>query len=318
MLAACRRAVPTASPRAPRRRAARIRIAGMLKRTSLVVGVRAAGFALVLAASAPALAQAGAPAATMLPGLSALPRAPADTRLPGIDPRECGTSKHAALCAMGRWAQFAKMDVTLKAGAFTGAYTMEKPDNGEVLTTYAERMPGGRRGGEVLLVSDDSFAYRTRETLPSDVDMLDYMLGAPNMMTQLVAVLLDQGVLEGPSDVTQARTLAAGSTTAFLRTETPNTAALYGPPWRVTGTVRPSGDGRLAYSLRLTFRPVDARGKVDTKRTETIDLAGNVSYGARRAAMPDTFDLVGWKLVRQGNDLPAVATLQEARRSVGR
>ncbi len=68
-------------------------------------------------------------------------------------------------------------------------------------------MPGGRRGGEVLLVSDDAFAYRTREKLPSDADLLDYMLGAPNMATQLVAVLLDQGVLEAPSDVTQPRTI---------------------------------------------------------------------------------------------------------------
>ena len=160
-----------------------------------------------------------------------------------------------------------------------------------MLTTYAERMPGGRRGGEVLLVSDDSFAYRTRETLPSDADMLDYMLGAPNMMTQLVAVLLDQGVLEGPSDVTQARTFAAGSTTAFLRTETPNTAALYGPPWRVTGTVRPSGDGRLAYSLRLTFRPVDARGKVDTTRTETSTSRATcrTAHGARRCPTRSTW-----------------------------
>ena len=290
----------------------------MTTRRRLATLLSAACAAAALLAAAPAAAQSGASSATALPGLSALPKAPANTRLPGIDPRECGTSKHAALCAMGRWAKFARMDVKLTAGAFSGAYTMEKPQNGEVLTTYAERMPGGRRGGEVLLVSDDAFAYRTREKLPSDADLLDYMLGAPNMATQLVAVLLDQGVLEAPSDVTQPRTVSAGSATQFLRTETPNTAALYGPPWRVAGTVRPGEDGRLAFALRLTFRPVDVRGKVDATRTETLELAGTVSYGDRRATMSDTFDLVGWKLVRDGNELPAVATLKEARTSVGR
>jgi len=290
----------------------------MTMRRRLATLLSAACAAAALLAGLPAAAQSGASSATALPGLSALPKAPANTRLPGIDPRECGTSKHAALCAMGRWAKFARMDVKLTAGTFSGAYTMEKPQSGEVLTTYAERMPGGRRGGEVLLVSDDAFAYRTREKLPSDADLLDYMLGAPNMATQLVAVLLDQGVLEAPSDVTQPRTVSAGSATQFLRTETPNTAALYGPPWRVAGTVRPGEDGRLAFALRLSFRPVDARGKVDAMRTETLELAGTVSYGDRRATMSDSFDLVGWKLVRDGNELPAVATLKEARTSVGR
>ena len=217
--------------------------------------------AATLLALDPASAQPSPSSATALPGLSALPKAPASTRLPGVDPRECGTSKHAALCAMGRWALFTRMDVTLTAGAFSGVYTMEKPRSGEVLTTYAERMPRGRRGGEVLLVSDVAYAYRTREKLPSDADLLDYMLGAPNMATQLVAVLLDQGVLEAPSDVTRPRTISAASGTQFLRTETPTMAALYGPPWRMTGTVRPGEDGRLAFALRLTFRPVDAAAR---------------------------------------------------------
>ena len=38
------------------------------------------------------------------------------------------------------------------------------------------------------------------------------------MATQLVAVLLDQGVLGGPGDVTKPLAIAAGSTTQFIRT----------------------------------------------------------------------------------------------------
>ncbi len=44
----------------------------------------------------------------------------------------------------------------------------------------------------------------------------------------------------------------------------------------------PGEDDRLAFALRLTFRPVDAAGKADPTRTETVDLAGTVSYAAAR------------------------------------
>ncbi len=280
--------------------------------------VRIAAAAALCACTTLAAAQSGGLPATALPGLAAVPKPPADLRLPGPDPRDCGPSRHSALCAAGRWSQFAHMETTVKAGAFTGTYTMERPANGEVLTTYAERTPGGRRGGEVLLLADDAFAYRTREQLPTDDDILDYMLSAPNMAMQLVAVLLDEGVLGGPADVTGRIAVSAGSDAQYIRTETPTTAALYGPPWRVTGTVRPGDGGRVQFSLRFSFRPVDPSGRLARGRTETIELSGLASFADRRGAMPDSLDLVGWKIVRAGRPLPAASTLAQARSSVGR
>lgn len=289
-----------------------------LARLRLSAAARIVAAAALAALATVAAGQAGGPAATVLPGLAAVPKPPADLRLPGPDPRDCGPSQHAALCAMGRWSQFARMEVTLTAGAFSGTYTMERPVNGETLTTYAERTPRGRRGGEVLLLADDAFAYRTREQLPTDDDILDYMLSAPNMAMQLVAVLLDEGVLGGPADVTGRLAISAGSDTQYIRTESPTSAALYGPPWRVTGSIRPGDGGRLAFALRLTFRPVDRTGRLVSGRTETIDLSGHVSFTDRRPAMPDSLDLVGWKIMRGGAPLPAAATLAQARSSVGR
>ncbi len=264
-------------------------------------------------AAPPAGAQFAGSGATAMPGLSAVPKAPDDLRLPGHDPRQCGTTRWSALCASGRWVQFAKMDLTLKTRGFSGAYSMERPESGEVLTTYLEHTSEGRRGGEVLLISDSAFAFRTREQLPTDDDILDYMLGAPNMAMQLASLLLDQGVLEAPSDVTAPRTITAANAKQFLRTETPTTAALYGPPWRMTGSVRPAADDRLAFTLRFTFHPVAPNGKVDAARTQSIDITGTVAYANRRKAMPDSFDLVGWKLMQAGEPLPAVSTLAEAR-----
>lgn len=218
---------------------------------------------------------------------------------------------------MGRWLHFSRMEVRLTSGPFTGDYTMEKPTNGDAHATYREQAGTKRRGGEIVLVSDEAFAYRTRDPVPTDDDPLDFLLASPNMVTQLAAVLLDQGVLGGPGEVTRPLTVASGSATQFIRTETPNSAALYGPPWRVTGTIKPGERDRLIFSLRLTFHPVDQRGKV-ASRTDTVDVSGTVSFADKRAAMPGSFDLVGWKLMHNGSSLPAVSTLEEARKSVGR
>jgi len=141
---------------------------------------------------------------------------------------------------------------------------------------------------------------------------------APNMFAQLAAVLLDQGARIGPAEVTgKPLDLTAGSETQFVRTEAPSTAALYGPPWQVSGNLRASAPNTLKFSLRFAFRPVDNAGRVNQAQPETIELAGTVRYGARRSKMPDSFDLVGWKLVKAGDSLNAVTTLAEARSAVG-
>lgn len=264
---------------------------------------------------------AAAQEATPLPGASTrawtLPDAPTGRGLPGPDPRQCGTSLHDALCAIGRWSRFTRMTVTLKSGAFTGKYEMERTASGEVLTLFSETSPSKRRGGEVLIVGDDAFAYRTRETVPADIDMLDYLLAASNMTTQLVAILLDQAVLEAPSAVTAPRAVAGESATQYIRTDTPNTAAAYAPPWKVTGTVRPQGGGAIAFDLAFQYRPVDKRGKPQPGRVDRIALTGVVTYGDLKPSMPDTFDLVGWKLIRGGSPVAGVSTLSEARRVAG-
>ena len=229
-----------------------------LARPALAAVARMAVAAAFCTVAAAALAQAGGPPASVLPGLAAVPKPPADLRLPGPDPRDCGTSPHSALCAVGRWAQFARMEVALKAGAFQGTYAMERPANGEVLTTYAERTPGGRRGGEVLLLADDAFAYRTREQLPTDDDILDYMLAAPNMAMQLVAVLLDEGVLGGPADVTGRVALAASEPIATLPIGAVRTEAGQSYIWTIEG-------GKLARRIVVLGRRDEAAGRVEIR-----------------------------------------------------
>lgn len=251
-----------------------------------------------------------------LPGAGKM-SAPADTRLPGPDPRQCGTSKYAALCAVGRWSQFSKMDLHVKVAAFTGDYAIEAAGNGDRHATYREEVAGHRRGGEVVLIGEEGIAYRTRDKLPEPDDIIDYLLSTPIMMSKLAALLLDMGVLGPPADVANSRAIAAESQTQYIRAEAPRTATLYGPPWRMTGTVQRMNDDRIAFTLRLRFRPVDAKGRLIAGKTEAIELAGTVSYAPPRPVFSETMDLTGWSLMKDTTPMERVTTLGEARKALG-
>lgn len=251
------------------------------------------------------------------PGGAILPEPPNDLSLPGPNPRHCGATRYSALCAEGRWANFANMRVELKAPRFSGEYAMERPQNGDVHTTYREHAGSTRRGGEIVFINDDAFAYRSRDRFQSTETILDEMMSAPILVTQLAALLLDQGALVGPDEITTALPFRAGNATQFLRTQGPNTAALFGPPWEVTGSVAPTADGALTFRLRLSYRPVDRKGRIRTGKRDTVELTGTVTYGEHRKAMPDTFDLVGWKLMFRNSEVDPVKSMDEARQAAG-
>jgi hypothetical protein len=251
------------------------------------------------------------------PGGATLPEFQDDLRLPGPNPRLCGPSRYSALCAEGRWADFSSMRVELKAPRFVGEYSMERPQNGDVHTTYREVAGSTRRGGEIVFINDDAFAYRSRDRFQSSETILDEMMSAPILVTQLAALLLDQGALVGPGEVTEPLPFSARNATQFLRTQAPDAAALFGPPWEVTGSVAPAADGALAFRLRLSYRPVDRKGRVQAGRRDTVELTGTVVHGERRKAMSESFDLVGWKLMYRNGEIDPVKSMGEARLAVG-
>jgi hypothetical protein len=246
-------------------------------------------------------------------GLPAPPRG----GLPGADPRECGDSRYSALCPAGRWAQFSGMTLKVVGPRFAADYTIEQAANGEMHATYRERVAGRDRGGEIILVGAEGFAYRSREAFPDPGSILDYMASNPLMMSSLVALLLDLGVLGPPSEVSAAQSIKAASATQYLRTPAPRTAILYGAPWSMSGTVRRAGDDEVAFALRLRYAPVDRNGNAVKGKSETLTLDGKVSYAPRREAFPDSFDLVGWKLMKMDAPQRKVDTLGEAREVIG-
>ena len=265
-----------------------------------------------------AYAQAPPPAAP-LPSPDALPTAPASSRLPGVDERECGATKYSALCPAGRWAQFSSMALKVAAPRFSGEYTIEQASNGELHATYRERAGKNDRGGEIILIGSDGFAYRSREAFPDPGSIIDYMTSNPLMMSELAALLLDLGVLGPPSEVAAPQPIKASNATQYLRTPAPRTAILYGAPWSMTGSVRraEADADAIAFSLRLRYTPVDRNGNAVKGKSETITLDGKVSYAARREAFPESFDLVGWKLMKLDVPQRGVNTLREAREAVG-
>jgi len=272
-------------------------------------------FLAALAASAHAQMP---PAAAPLPDASALPSAPGSLRMPGADHRLCGPSKWSALCAAGRWTLFSDIDLRVGAPAFSARYQIEQADNGEMHATYREQAGKDARGGEIVIFGLDGYAYRTRDKFPDPGDALDYAISAPLMMSQLAALLLDLGVIGPPADVSAPQPITASSATQYIRTSAPRTAVLYGAPWNMSGTVRRAGPDKVAFNLRLRFHPVDRYGNAVASKTDTVTLEGTASFAARRATLPDSMDLTGWKVMRAGGDmpLPDAPSLREARQSV--
>ena len=240
-----------------------------------------------------------------------------ETRLPGPDPRQCGSSKFEAICAQGRWTQFSKMNVHVKVAGFAGDYDLERAENNEIHVTYREAVKALRRGGEVVLIGNDGIAYRTRDVLPKPDEIIDYMLSSPVMMARLAALLLDLGVIGPPSDVVKPQSISAENDKQYLRAEAPNAATIYGPPWRMTGTVRRTEDDRVGFSLRLRYHPVDRKGNVIASKTESLELSGSVSYAPRQPKFPNTMDLIGWTVMKGSAPLGKMDTLGDARTALG-
>jgi hypothetical protein len=212
---------------------------------------------------------------------------------------------------------FSRLELHAKAPGFNADYSFEQAANGDVHATYNEDFGATRRGGEIVLFGVDGVAYRSREAFPDSDSIIDYMLSSPIMMSKLTTLLLDLGVLDSPAEVTKPRTITAGSATQYIRTEAPRIAALYGPPWKMTGTVRPTAEGPLAFTLRLDYRPVDTRGQLIKGRRDTVELDGTVAYTDKRPSLPDSLDLIGWKIMKRNRPLASASTLGEARALIG-
>jgi len=290
-------------------------VAGLSVESAAMI-LRALFLLVVSCAGGPLLAQTVPPAVAPLPDTSGVPKASGNLRLPGPDPRQCGSSKYDAICAEGRWAQFSNLKLNVTAPRFEADYTIEQAANNDIHVTYREEIGERRRGGEIVVFSVSTFAYRSREEFPEPGSIIDYMMSSPIMLGSLAAVLLDHGVLGAPASVTKPRSITASSRTQFIRTAAPRTAILYAPPWSMTGTVRPAAAaGELAFTLTFRYRPVDRQGRALEGKTDTITLKGDVSYAPMRPALPESFDVTGWKIQRDDAPLAGVATLGEARKA---
>jgi hypothetical protein len=228
---------------------------------------------------------------------------------PAQDVRACGPAPEGARCADGPWSQFARMDLTLKATGFDADYAVRFPAGRDVYAKYDERSGTRRRQGEIIVVSDQAIAYRTDDERDPQREVDTQMLAGPLMMSQLASVLLQTGVPGGYKALSQPRQFAAKEAGRFILTSVPGAAALYGPPWSVTGTASRSSPMKITFSMRFTFTPVDPTGAVVSGKTETIALTGTALFPAKREALPDSFSIDGWKLERGGTELPELPAL---------
>jgi hypothetical protein len=233
---------------------------------------------------------------------------------PAPPPTQCGPPPAGALCVQGPWFDFGRVDVTTTTGAIVGRFTLQYPAGEEILARFDVAAPDGTRAAEVLVLSGaDTVAARVPPEYQGDPVQL---LNAPVLTAQLVASLLQLALPEGPTSVTAKREVRLAESRRYLVTATPASRAAYGAPWSVAGSVRPGARGEFTYTLTLRYRRVGPGGVADARESPPLKLEGTISFAARRARLPDTFDLAGWRIVRNGATLDEQPTLGALRRAV--
>ncbi len=238
----------------------------------------------------------------------------AQAQAPAVPPAACGPPPDGAICAMGAWFDFARLDATTTTGAIVGRFVLQLPAGQEIYAKFHIVAPDGTRGAELVVIG-------TAETVAANVppqfegDPVS-LLGPPMLTGQLVAGLLQVAVPEGPAALKGSRSVRLTEPRRYVVTATPASRAVYGAPWSLSGTVRAVGKGEIAFDVTLRYRRVGRSGVADVNDAAPLKLEGRLSYPAQRSRLPDSLDLDGWRIVRAGSVRDGVATLGELRRAV--
>lgn len=225
---------------------------------------------------------------------------------------ECGPPPDGALCPNGPWFDFAVLSVRLVQGTVTANYEVTQAAGNDLLVKLDETNPRFRGSAEAILIAGTIVGTRSDGSLPARGEEL---LGDPLLASQEVAGLLQMALPRGPRSIGARRTLELTGSRVFVA-NTPQATSIFGPPWKLTGTVSPEGRQGYAFELTLDFRVVAPDGTVGERR-HTHRYRGRVSYPATRPRLPDSMSLAGWKLAApQGGNVEA-PTLGDVRRALG-
>ena len=248
--------------------------------------------------------------APALIALAALLSAPAAPGAPLS--ADCGPPPAGAMCLDGPWFDFATMNVRLVQGTVTANHEITQGAGQDLLVRTDETNPRFRGRAEAMLIAGAVVATRSDGSLPATGEEL---LGDPLLASQEVAGLLQTALPRGPGVTTGRRRIDVAGTRVFTA-QTPQSTSLFGPPWRLEGTVTAKGARAFDFELVFSFRLVGPDSKVSERR-HVHRYRGSATYPVKRPAIPDSMSLAGWRITGPQGGTYTYATLGEARRALG-
>ena len=224
----------------------------------------------------------------------------------------CGPPPDGAICASGPWAEFGAMTVYAVQGESRSRYEIVLGEGRDIKVALTENNPSYKGRADALLIDGSVLVTRSDRGLPNRGQEL---LSDPLLAAQEVATLLHAALPKGPKSVT-ASTKVNASGKRFVVASTPTATTIYGPPWKVEGTIAPAGKDGYSYDLTFTARVGTPDGTVQQRELVTR-YSGRVSFPVPRPRIPDSTSLAGWKFDLPNAEGQGFATLGEARRAMG-
>ena len=237
---------------------------------------------------------------------SALPQAaanhaPARHRIPRV--RTDASGRRCAPRAAGRSSRAIDAARDARRGFVARLRRSSRPANGEIHATYREQVGKHGRGGEIVIFGVDGLRLSlAARSFPIPASIIDYMMSSPIMLAQLAALLLDQGVLGPPSDVTSAAhdhaPRARRATSARRRRAWPRSTP---PPWyddRHGASARAPTRSAFYAAACASARSTAAATPSRARPTRVTPAKASRPSRRTRATLPDSIDLTGWKILR--------------------
>ena len=185
------------------------------------------------------------------------------------------------------WRVPTQLEFTLKHGIDISAWRCSFYPDG---TTHMQSLAPDAAESELILVGGHALA--ARGVMPARRDILE-VVDDVMLNQQLVTLLLQQALPQGPESVTLNQRVQADESNDPIGTETTNTSRYFYPPWKLRGEVRRVSAESIAFDLQFDTHTPDA-----SARSEKYYVSGLWQQRTPAIRLADNFPLMGWSIFR--------------------
>ncbi len=196
------------------------------------------------------------------------------------------------IAAGTHWAQpfFTRLDARFPGQGFQARWDFHRCQCGDAWIKAEETLPEGISRGEMILVDGRVLLVKG---FGDRGEGLSAMIDSPMLMLQLLFVLMQQTVPEGPATVNERRELAHADALYPLQLETGAAQGGFPAPWEVKGLVYQFDDGSHRFDLEFGFQ-MQMLGETPSK--SEIHLSGILDYRKQEFPLEANTDISDWKM----------------------